>query len=100
MLHHLNSDKNQQCFVRLFKLYQDKCVTDAPPHAFYLMPTMTHTSQCWCSKCPLGHNPLSGIAGYKTNHSLRATATTHLYQCGVDEQMVMELTGHRSLEGV
>ena len=43
---------------------------------------------------------LGGISSYKTNHSLRTTATTRLYQSGVDEQMVMELTGHRSLEGI
>ena len=40
------------------------------------------------------------IGGYKTNHSLRATAATRLYQSGVDEQLVMERTGHRSLEDV
>ena len=34
------------------------------------------------------------------NHSLRATAATRLYQSGIDEQLVMERTGHRSLEGV
>ena len=42
----------------------------------------------------------AGIPGYKTNHSLRATAATRLYQSGVDEQLVMERTGHQSLEGV
>ena len=35
-----------------------------------------------------------------TNHSLRATAATRLYEAGIDEQLVMERTGHRSLEGV
>ena len=40
-----------------------------------------------------------GIMGYKTNHSLRATATTRLYESGIDEQLVMERTGHRSIEG-
>ncbi len=40
------------------------------------------------------------IQGYKTNHSLRATAASRLYSSGVDEQLVMECTGHRSAEGV
>ena len=31
---------------------------------------------------------------------LRATATSRLYRSGIDEQLVMERTGHRSLEGV
>ena len=42
----------------------------------------------------------AGIAGYKTNHSLRATAASRLYHKGIDEQLIMERTGHRSLEGV
>ena len=59
---------------------------------------------------PLGHTKLSqtvarlcssaGIPGFKTNHSLRATTTSRLYHAGVDEQLVMERTGHRSVEGV
>ncbi|ESP01413.1 hypothetical protein LOTGIDRAFT_230691 [Lottia gigantea] len=31
-----------------------------------------------------------------TNHSLRATAATRLYVAGVDEQLIVEKTGHRS----
>ena len=42
----------------------------------------------------------AGIPGYKTNHSLRATNATWFYQAGVDEQLIMERTGNRSLEGV
>ena len=42
----------------------------------------------------------ANIPGYKTNHSLRATTATRLYVEGIDEQLVMERTGHRSIEGV
>ena len=42
----------------------------------------------------------AGICGFKTNHSLRATAATRLYQAGVDEQIIMETTGHKSTNGV
>ena len=58
----------------------------------------------------IGHNTLTkmmssicisaGVQGFKTNHSLRATSATRLYQKGVDEQLIMERTGHRSIEGV
>ena len=41
-----------------------------------------------------------GIEGYKTNHSLRVTTATRLFQSGVDEQLIMDRTGHRSLDGV
>lgn len=59
---------------------------------------------------PVGHNTLSktvkrlcasaGISGFKTNHSLRVTNATRLFQSGVDEQLIMTRTGHRSIEGV
>ena len=38
-----------------------------------------------------------GIPGYFTNHSLRATAATRLYHAKFDEQIIQEITGHRSL---
>ena len=37
------------------------------------------------------------IQGYKTNHSLHATVTSRLYHKGIDEQLVMERNGHRSI---
>ena len=96
--------------MQLFKRYRSLCPPDAPQHAFYLQPSRTPTSSCWYTNKPLGHTTLgetisrlcksAGIKGYRTNHSLRATATTRLYQAGVDEQLVMERTGHRSVYGV
>ena len=73
-------------------------------NAFYLQPLKNPTSQCWYSTKLIGHDmldktvarmcSLGGIGGYGTGHSLRATAATRLYQAGVDEQLVMEKTGH------
>ena len=42
----------------------------------------------------------AGIQGYKTNHSLRVTAATRLFQSGVDKQLIMDRTGQRSTDGV
>ena len=36
----------------------------------------------------------AGIGGFKNNHSLRVTTATRLFQAGVDEQLIMEQTGH------
>ena len=41
-----------------------------------------------------------GIDGFKTNHSLRVTTATRLFHAGVEEQLIMKRTGHRSLDGV
>jgi len=64
----------------------------------------------WYSKKPVGHNKIAstvkklcaqvGVEGYKTNHSLRRTAATRLFQAGCDEQLIMDVTGHRSTDGV
>lgn len=83
-----------------------------PPNCgneFYLTPLKV-SSSCWFKSTPMGHNTLTkvvkslcdscGIKGYKTNHSLRATCATRLYENGVDEQLIMERTGHRSTRGV
>ena len=110
MIHHENTDNPERCFVTLFRRYIDLTPPNKPSHAFYLRPLKSPTLHCWYSIKPLGHHTLrntfsylckeAGISGFKTNHSLRATAATRLYQSGIDEQLVMERTGHRSLEGV
>ena len=39
---------------------------------------------------------LAGVERYKTNHSLRTTCTTRLCENNVDDQLIMERTGHGS----
>ena len=108
--HHDNPDNPARCFVRLFKLYQSLLPKDRPNSVFYFQPLKTPRPDCWFSNKPIGHNTLDGtvarlcrqaqIQGFRTNHSLRATAATRLFQASVDEQLIMERTGHRSLKGV
>ena len=111
VIHHANIDNPSKCFVQLFKLYNKLCPADRPHSAFYLAPLNKPKESCRFSRSPVGHNTLknfvgsmcqeAGIVGYKTNHhSLRATTATRLYAKGVDEQLVMERTGHRSIEGI
>ena len=108
--HYANTSNPNRCFVRLFKLYNSLCPPNRPECAFYLQPLAKPSQACWFSKAPIGHGPLgdiiatmckqAGIPGYRTNHSLRATAATRLYHKGADEQQIMEVTGHSSLDGV
>ena len=42
----------------------------------------------------------ANIQGRKTNHSLRATGATQLYESGVPEKIIQERTGHHSLEAL
>lgn len=110
VIQHENTKNPTRCFVRLFQLYQNKCPPNRPKDAFYLQQLSTPTEHCWYSPRPVGHSTLAGtvakmcksagIRGFKTNHSLRATTCTRLYQAGVEEQLIMERTGHHSIEGV
>ncbi len=58
----------------------------------------------------MGHNKLqtvvsslmekAGYSGHYTNHSLRVSAATRLFDLGIDEQLIMSRTGHSSTGGV
>ena len=73
---------------------------------FYLRQLAMPKGNVWYSCQPIGHQKLATVVGDMakhvnlegkiTNHSLRATAASHLYQQNVDEQLVMETTGHHS----
>ena len=43
---------------------------------------------------------LAGIEGRVTNHSLRATSVTQMYESGVPEKVIQERTGHKSLDAL
>lgn len=42
----------------------------------------------------------AGFVGYFTNHSGKVTCASQLYDAGIDEQLIMSRTGHRSTDGV
>ena len=96
--------------MRLLRLYQSKCPSSRPKDSFYLRPLKNPTEHCWYAPHAIGHHTLdntvsrickaAGIKGFKTNHSLRVTTATRLFQAGVDEQLIMERTGHHSTDGI
>ena len=104
-----NKKNPQRCLLRLLRVYLRHRPTECDD-SFYLTPLRKLKGNVWYSKVPVGHNTLSktvgrlckkaGISGYKTNHSLRVTSATRLFQSGVDEQLIMSHTGHRSVDGV
>ena len=103
-------ENTPQCLVFLLDLYFSKL----PSHAFekdilYLRPKryVPSTEAPWYECAPVGKNVLStmvkdmcmeaGLSEKKTNHSLRATGTTSLFNASVPEKIIQKTTGHRSL---
>ena len=95
-----NKDNPDRCLVKLFQKYMHHRPSDI--ECFYLTPLrkIKNDSALWYSKNPVGHNTLSGtvgrickaagISGFKTNHSLRVTSATRLFQSGIDETLDTE----------
>ena len=66
--------------------------------------------QIWYYKKAAGRKTLGNVVknimkkarfkGYFTNHSLRRSCATRLYDVGIPEQVIQETTGHRSSDGI
>ena len=110
VVHHGNREDPSRCFVEMYRQYCSHRPAKVKEDAFYLCPIRNAKGQVWYKDQPIGVNTLAntvkricekaGIKGYKTNHSLRVTAATRLFHSGLDEQLIMERTGHRSTDGV
>ena len=73
-----NSDENE-CIVRVYKLYSEKMPPNGKCKAFYLQPRLNYSDDEWYSDSPMGYNSLSnilksttdaaGLEDHFTNHS-------------------------------
>ena len=102
-----DADAGMRCYCSLLRLYLSKLPSDTSD-AFNFQPVKgAPKSEKWCCNTPVGRNKLATMvkrmceqAGLKpkTNHSLRATGATTLFNAGVPEKLVQKVTGHRSIE--
>ena len=102
----------ERCHVYLLRLYLSKLPESAfQRDIFYMKPRSEippSAADAWYTNVPLGHNSLDkflkrilGIdSANKSNHSLRATAISRMYQRNVPEKLIMERSGHLSRDGV
>ena len=105
-----NKANPNRCIVRLYKKYNSKCPARCPDKCLYLKAQTKPTDDCWYCNAPVGHHLLGNtvkrlmeaakIPGHFTNHSLRASAATRLFEARVDEQLIMMRTGHNLTSGV
>ena len=99
--------ESYRCPVRIIGMYMSLLPVNRSSNAFYLQPLRRFTPTCWYQDNPVGVNKLQktvkviaeqgGLPGFYTNHSLRATAATRMYHNNCDEQLIQEVTGHRSV---
>ena len=97
-----------RCPVRLFIKYLSMLPKNRVTQALYLQPRKHFSPRSWYLDRPVGVNTLretvknlcskAGLPGYYTNHSLRSSSATRMYRGGggVEEQVIQEITGHRS----
>ena len=108
-----NPSAGERCHCYLLDLYLSKIPNEAKEKdVFYVRPLahVKNPSLPWYTSVPVGRNSLNQmvpkmcseaqISGRKTNHSLRATGATELYNAGVPEKIIKEQTGHRSTDGL
>ena len=104
-----NTENPTRYIVKLYEKYISHCPVpsdDDAPFPFYLRPLEKPRGNIWYSNQCVGRHKLAqtvadickkaGLSGYRTNHSLRASAATRMFDAEVDEQLICEVTGHRS----
>ena len=98
-----------RCPVRIIDKYMGLCppiVKGSAKANFYLRSLNRVTPAQWYSSRVLGINAIKKVVttmlkdanldGFFTNHSLRRSRTTRLFQAGLDHKLVKEFTGHAS----
>ncbi len=102
---HSHPERN---IVNNFEKYVGLLPTSGKNPAFYKhsLPKFSLKPGQWYADKPIGINVLKktmktiaekgGLLGYFTNHSLHSSCATRMYSAGVDEQLIMETTGHHS----
>ena len=97
----------ERCPIRIILRYLSLLPKTRSCDAFYLQPRCKYFRKSWFLNRPAGVNRLRNVVkdvcekaklpGFYTNNSLRSTSATKLYQNNIDEQLIQEIMGHRSL---
>ena len=107
-------DAGERCHVHILDKYIQKLPEEViKQDYFYARPLLkvpSDPNEPWYASVPVGKNVLGSmlkdmcreahISGHKTNHSLRATGASELFEAGVPKKIIKERTGHRSLEAL
>lgn len=100
------SENVNRCPVRLTQKYLSLCPQYFKKPNFYLQSRVKYTPNVWYAGQVVGQNSIAKviqelmkeakIEGFFTNHSLRRSGGTRLFNAGVDRKLVKEAMGHKS----
>ena len=100
------SSNPTKCPVRIIKKYCNLLPTGRMCQKFFLRPRAKFTPKTWYCDQPYGNHKISatikemcskaGLDGKFTNHSLRASSASRMYVNDIPEQVIKEITDHRS----
>ena len=106
IVHVYPSANSRKCPLRIFKKYVGLLPQSKKCNKLYLRCKKKPTPITWYCDQPFGVNKIkstvkemckmAGIDGNFTNHSLRASCASRMYEKNVPEQIIKETTGHRS----
>ena len=106
IVHVYPASDERRCPVRILKKYIRLMPPPKTCQKFYLRPRPKFTHTVWYCDQPYGNHKLSstiklmcakaGLKGKFTNHSLRATSASRMYENDIPEQVIKEITGHHS----
>ena len=103
-----------RCYFSILEKYISKLPPVAYEKDWFYMKSLggdviSKPGKPWYAAQPCGENKLAtmvksmfamiGVSG-KTNHSLRATGASEMFEAGVPEKIVQERTRHRSTEAL
>lgn len=99
-----NDSDHHRCLPCLLKKYLEQRPISASSDALFLSPLKFGQNGKWYKDVPFGRNSLAnviktitaGVEGRYTNHSMRRTSATRLFQEGVSDDLIKLHTGHRS----
>ena len=99
-----NVQKPDGCPVKLYRKYISHVPFDTADNSFYLRPLPKPKGNILYYKKAAGRETLGNVfkkvMDHFTNHYLRRSCATQVYDNGVSEQVIQETTGHRSVQGV
>ena len=106
VVHVYPASDRSRCPVRLIKKYCGLLPNAKTCQKFYMRPRTKYNATVWFCDQPYGNHKVSktikeickkgGLVGKFTNHSLRATSASRMFENEIPEQVIKEITGHKS----